>query len=331
MDFVEFIIKPRSLFGTALKGDTLFGQLCWQFVNDSELLGCSFEECLREYSHTPFLVVSSAFPKVTRQDCEYYLVDKPTLPSRFLLSKASPDRNSTNERKRFKKQRIMAICSDLSIDLACCTYLSQGEAEQLFYGGSSEAQVEVAHNSINRLSATTSGAQFAPYIEKAIIYPNEMELAVFTIVDQSVLTKESLGEALQRLGSVGFGRDASIGRGRFSVSGMNVVKPLDFNKAKGFYTLAPSLPTDSDPQKLYFNPFIRFGRHGDEYARSAQPFKTPIVMADQGAVIVAGDRAGPEKGYVGCAITHVSKVMPAAVQQGYAPVIPILSSLEGLN
>jgi len=55
-------IKPRSPFGTPLKGDTIFGQLCWQLVNDPALAAVPFEALIAEYAATPFAVVSSAFP-----------------------------------------------------------------------------------------------------------------------------------------------------------------------------------------------------------------------------------------------------------------------------
>ena len=34
----EVILRPQSLFGTPLAGDTLFGHLCWQFAMDAGLL-----------------------------------------------------------------------------------------------------------------------------------------------------------------------------------------------------------------------------------------------------------------------------------------------------
>jgi CRISPR-associated protein Csm4 len=88
------------------------------------------------------------------------------------------------------------------------------------------------------------------------------------------------------------------------------------------YTLAPSVPEANAYRDCLFSPFTRFGKHGDRLATSGIPFKCPILMADEGAVLVPKDGANPGRPYVGRAVRHISKSEPRAVAQGYAPVIP---------
>lgn len=69
MRFYAITITPISGFATPLKGDTLFGQFCWQIANrpDSFLHGGQkFNDVIQNYAkgEKPFAVFSSAFPKL---------------------------------------------------------------------------------------------------------------------------------------------------------------------------------------------------------------------------------------------------------------------------
>jgi hypothetical protein len=58
-------ITPLSPFGTPLKGDTLFGHVCWQAAEDPALLDGGLERWVGLYPERPFAVFSSAFPLLT--------------------------------------------------------------------------------------------------------------------------------------------------------------------------------------------------------------------------------------------------------------------------
>ena len=58
-------IKPISGFGTSLKGDTIFGHICWQAAYDKALFGKSLGSLLSDYSSNPFVVISSAYLKLS--------------------------------------------------------------------------------------------------------------------------------------------------------------------------------------------------------------------------------------------------------------------------
>ena len=62
MKTYEIILKPLSGFGTPLKGDTLFGHICWQAAYDSSLFDAPLDTLLSGYASSPFLVISSAYP-----------------------------------------------------------------------------------------------------------------------------------------------------------------------------------------------------------------------------------------------------------------------------
>jgi len=62
----EIIIKPESGFGTPLKGDTIFGHICWQVSYNPELLNGGLEKWIACYGERPFAVFSSAWPKIKK-------------------------------------------------------------------------------------------------------------------------------------------------------------------------------------------------------------------------------------------------------------------------
>jgi CRISPR-associated protein Csm4 len=75
----EITLKPLSGFGTPLKGDTLFGQFCWQIANDEKLCVRSIDELFSNYHASPFIVISSAFPKFYIEN-KYLYAFKTDLP-----------------------------------------------------------------------------------------------------------------------------------------------------------------------------------------------------------------------------------------------------------
>jgi len=52
----EVIIKPESGFGTPLKGDTIFGHICWQTAYDKNLLEGGLDRWIDCYAERPFFV-----------------------------------------------------------------------------------------------------------------------------------------------------------------------------------------------------------------------------------------------------------------------------------
>ncbi|MBW1927266.1 MAG: hypothetical protein JRI35_08770, partial [Deltaproteobacteria bacterium] len=77
-------IKPESSFGTPLKGDTIFGQFCWQAAEDPEILNGGLDRWIKVYHERPFAVFSSAWPRFEYENKWFYAVRRPELPP-FML------------------------------------------------------------------------------------------------------------------------------------------------------------------------------------------------------------------------------------------------------
>jgi CRISPR-associated protein Csm4 len=339
LKFYEITIKPRSGFGTPLKGDTLFGHVCWQAHYDSKLLDGGLDKWISAYGERPFAVFSSAWPKLWIEGKAFYALKRPDLPLSRLFPMADKDRKSRMEnRKEDGKKKWLLVDEDLRIDLKTAEYKSESKlADQAFLGltgetkkfmrGRDKKQLQVEfnqpHNTIDRETQTTGEGMFAPYDMSAMYFYPELELAVFVLIDEEATDIARIGAALEAIGARGFGRDASTGLGRFDLGDGDEIAMPAIEGADACYTLAPVVPQKGMFRDASFTPFTRFGRHGDTLAVSATPFKNPVIMADEGAVLVPGDVSVFSKPYLGSAVCNLSKSDPRTVAQGYAPYLPL--------
>lgn len=311
MDTITLRIRPLSPFGTPPLGDTLFGQLCWTIRRQAG--EARLQELLDSYlTGQPFAVVADALPAG-------YL-PRPALPLNHFKQPADADR------KRLKKRQWIphdALRQPLLnwLDIACSDQEVIGQPD--FSLRESWLQ---PHNSINRQTGTTGEGGFAPYVMSQIGFAPNVTLDLHIVFDPARLAATELHTWWASIGATGFGRDASIGLGKFAV--IEVVKAgfTAQTPANAYLTLAPCAPQGcgflSDASR--YQPFTRFGRHGDIAVQRGQPFKTPVLLAAAGAVLKPVRYV--ETGFVGQGLGgegRLSRVIAETVHQGYAPVVGI--------
>lgn len=338
MRLYEITLEPLGGFGTSLKGDTLFGHFCWQAAYDPSLLEGGLQGQLASYPERPFVVFSSAFPKYAENGAARYALKRPDLPLSMLFPSAASNRAQVLlERTQNKKKKWMEVSEDLRVDLTTALYLSDAgllerfraqtpretRRQMLRVGGARLIlPFPQPHNTINRMTGTTGTGPFAPYTQESFHCCPGTRLAVFALVDETATDIERVSLALEKIGQCGFGKDASIGLGRFRLIEK---RELPLPKPKGAnacYTLAPSVPGKNFFSEAYFVPFVRFGKHGDRLARAANPFKNPVITADEGAVFIPREKSAFSRPYLGTAVTGLSKSEPSTVMQGYSIYLP---------
>ena len=297
-----------------MAGDTLFGQLCWTLRH--QLGNARLHDLLQGYtSGQPFAVVADALPAGH--------VPLPNVPSSLWQA-------SDEERKKLKKKRWLPVAGlsqpfiqwqAQAVSDACVCVAPQTERAQ-------------PHNTINRQTGTTGEGQFAPYAMPQIWFHPAMRFDLHVVLDETRLGQAELSAALTYMGATGFGRDASIGLGKFECTGDAVATTWPTTTAANSYlTLGPCAPQGQGfcPVRSTYQVATRFGRHGDAAVQSGQPFKRPVLLAKAGGVF------WPEKLDATCTFigqgvggpgNPVSLAMPETVQQGYAPVIAIHRTVE---
>lgn len=320
MQAFRVIINLQSAFATPLKGDTLFGQLCWAIRNrqgEDRLAGL-----LNGYtSGQPFALVSDAFP-------EGYL-PLPRLPSHYYRAIAGEDRKAVK-----KRSWLPTTAVDRPVEEWLENAITPAAIASDYNSGlnSLTEKHPQPHNTINRLSNTTGKDGFAPYnIEQEWFIPG-LRWEVYVLLETEQLTAEDCHECLNNIGAIGFGRDASIGLGKFSIDEFKPVTLPAQTDANACVTLAPCAPQGLgfDGQNSFYQLFTRFGRHGDiAVHKESKPFKNPVLMAQTAAVFGAPP---PVNAYLGQGIGgngELSKALAETVHQGYAPVIAINLKSKG--
>ncbi len=291
MKLYKTTITPISNFATTLKGDTLFGQLCWsiRYALGEEKLTI----LLKDYETEPFMAVSDGF-------VSGYL-PKPKIPP-LLLGENS------GEKKQNRKKIWLTI-----------EQLQNGEFTEAKTDNevqNSDKTAQVIRNSINYKTFTTSDdGTFAPYSEKELSMSKK---DIYFLIDETKFSLEELRESFEQLSLHGYGKDTTIGKGRFAFQEFEEVK-LN-HESKTFMTLSPFSPQGLDCKELYYEPFTRFGKHGGDRA-FVNAFKKPILLADSGSVVHFDSKQ--KRQYIGKAIKGVSVAHPDSVHQGYSIVVPI--------
>lgn len=312
MQTYRFTLRTLSAFGTPLAGDTLFGQLCWTLRH--QLGNERLNALLQGYTEgQPFAVVSDALPAGH--------VPLPCVPSVFWEV-------SDADRKALKKKKWLPV-DVLGQPFAQWQAKAKNDADVAHH--TERAQ---PHNTINRQTGTTGTVPFAPYAMSQIWFHADMLFDLYVALDLDQLGLDALTAALVAIGSTGFGRDASIGLGKFALESEAQLQQWPaIQNANSYLSLGPCAPQGLGfaSERSFYQVVTRFGRHGDVGVQAGSPFKRPVLLAKAGGVFwpetVDLKRVFIGQGLGGVA-QPVSTTMPETVQQGYAPVIAIHLPLE---
>lgn len=304
MKLYQIDIKPSGGFYTPIKGDTLFGMFCWAVVEkfDEDRL----TELLDGYTENrPYIVLSDAFPKG-------YL-PKPVLPFSYYKKEGKNEELNAKDRKKFKRRewlpadKIFLPTNQMAASFAEVPFMKKS--------------LKTA-NSVDPETNHASGGKYSAYMTEQIHYQGE--LTVYAVVDETRISAEEVKELFEQIGLTGYGKKASSGGGKFSVSEM---KPVSFDNPSctALMTLAPCVPAagEFDADKSFYKVFVRFGRHGNKAALSENPFKNPVMTMDTGAVLTPKSPTTDAPVFVGTGVKGVSLFDDKTVFQGYAPVVAL--------
>lgn len=310
MKTYRITIRPDTAFGSALLGETIFGQLCWIYrsIKGDEALSKSLEHYT---DGAPFLVVSDAF-------VSKYL-PLPNIPS------ALYDASDKGLDRKALKKKIYIKSKDISKKVSTLRNVAFTEAELFADDGSGMRQSQKTdihtHATLNRMTGCTGDDIFAPYIKRDTFFKTDLMFDIYAVADEEFVSEDLLGQMFALLGLSGYGRDASAGLGKFSLKS---VSPVDIKvNSKSVMTLASCSPCVEgiDPENTYYRTKTHFGRHGDLGALSANPFKNPVLLAKAGAVL--SFKNVYTRPFAGQGLTGLSNTIKCTVHQGYAPVVPI--------
>lgn len=278
MELLRFRLRldPLSPFGTPPTSGTLFGQIAWTYRdrNGREALKAWFDRLPQE----PFLI-SDLFPADH--------IAKPILAPGAAL--VAPD-----QRKRLKKRRFIPL-AHWSRLRAGALAAALGEA-MLREGGDPLwlAPRPVPHNRLDRRSGQTPAEGEGGFWVAEELWPevHRSRGAIFAdLYVRGALPAPEVADLLSAMGSDGFGRDASIGRGRFTVEGWSACPDLlavpEGPGALRWLSLSQGVITPN-MEEARWERFVLFGKVGKGMlAEGKRPWKLPIVLAASGATFRA--------------------------------------------
>lgn len=304
----RFTLQPRSAFGTALAGDTLFGQLCWAI---RERFGeARLTALLAGYTRgQPFLVVSDAFPAG--------LLPRPSVPDFLLGLDVDP------AQRKQSRQRTWLPAADIGRPLR--EWLERATAAP------HQRHDVLTQNTINRLTGTTGTGPFAPRQVARTTFAAETRLDVYCIIDATRFALDELAQVLGDVGHTGFGRDSSTGLGKFDLL-VRTEQTWPHTASRHALSLAPCAPdpTRTEASACFYQPLTRFGRHGNLAALTARPYKRPVLMMRTAAFLTLREPGIPP--FFGSGLggidAPISAAIPATVHQGYAPLVPLDAELR---
>ncbi len=290
-------IKPKSGFFTELQSDTLFGHFCWRL---SEYKGShSLLDFLKFYSEgKPIFTISNAFYSIG--DNVYLPI--PHLPFEVKSSISQKEDKIIN----FLKHKIEKKIKYLTIDelyaildekkqfseILNAKYNKEknrndnNEKKKLkekdFYKSDLRVSVEISRKTLS--SKEGQLFSYAPkFLEKDVFYT-----IFIKIIDEKNYKLFECENLFREVFEIGFGKKKSSGYGEFD---MNSYKYDIFNgfrdieDSNAFITLSNYLPSKDDAiVESYYDFHVKYGKLGEDYALSKNPFKKPIIFILPGSV-----------------------------------------------
>ena len=285
MPMLRFRLTLRSPLGTPLVSGTLFGNLCWarHYLEGEPAL----VEWLAELPESPFLI-SDGLPA----DRLPVPILAPTGSRDHLATTAEADQAKRLKRvawlplDRFRQLQAEATSSHLHNLLKATLAGARAEAQPPL-----PSQHRAAHNTINRLTATTPDTGGLYFVDEWWANPSHPATSQFDVYVETVVPAQQVLRWFEWVGEHGYGRDASVGRGRFSVELAPV--PAGLFDAPGAHRVSFSRGTLSgNMQHALYRLEPHAGKLGGLRAIGAQPFKRPLLLTKAGATFRAAG-AGP--------------------------------------
>ncbi len=279
METKKIIFISKSLYGTPLHSDTLFGHICWavRYKKGESVL----KEMLNKFnSGNPPFLISSAFP-------ENYIF-RPLIPmSEIVYDKNKPktakEKKNMESLKKNKKLEYVLI-SDI------IKFQKDYKSNNIFTDISDEAlsdikiqEYPVTRNMINRNTLTVEEGHL--WTDSYYFCNSEKPLNAYLKVMDDKYNDDFFKEVFEYLSQVGIGKDKSVGKGKFDISLHNLNE--DENKLlnyRGTHFVSLSHCAGSNLTPLSYNVFIKYGKVSEDFSSKGLYYKKPIAFYKHGAV-----------------------------------------------
>jgi len=302
-------IIPKTAFATPLMSDTLWGQFCCSFA---ERQGSDkLENILVANKKKPFVAFSDGLPAGK--------IPVPLIEPSVLKEDIEYQKQKKIKKKRFiSSESMIGVRSQLTFPRLIKAISKELEKEEKVHFERSRLRTAV-----NRCSGTSlRGALFE--VDETW-YSEDSSLDIYCLLNTEIISKSEFEEIVAYIGSNGFGKDSSVGMGRFVID--NIIEdPVELSRINGaeeniFMTLSHGFP--SEASELYYGrTMTKFGKHGGDLAVKGRYLKNPVILLEPGSTF----RPTEKREVYGRVLTEVSD-NPGPHQQS-AWMIPFYIKIE---
>jgi len=295
-------LRPRAPWRTPWHADTLYGSLCWELrrLGGHAALADLLDRCR---SGNPPFVLSDAFPGD--------LLPTPLAVQRLVSSAELQPRERFELHREWKRRAL--------VPLETFDAIRSGTLPPPPAGAQDPCQTESRlHVWLDRRTNTSpEGAlreEDATWLDPAVQY-----LSVYARVEPDFAPR--LRDLWASLAASGFGKRKSVGMGAFEFVSMERFDAFrDVSGPDGFVSLSHFVPAASDPADGDYGVLVKYGKLGEEFAASENPFKRPLVMLTPGSSFRTG---GPPRDWYGRTVAGIAPTHPEVLQVAFALVLPL--------
>jgi CRISPR-associated protein Csm4 len=303
MAFYQVTLELEGPLGTRLHSGTLFGHVCWAWRD------AHGEESLGKWLAT---LPEQRFELSDGMPAGYL----PTPLLEPMPRREGGGRDATGraqEQKKLRKRGWLSWAGFAAIRgrasaAAVAAQLGQEEPPAL------PRAHRMAHNTVDRRTGRTPESAGLFFVDEEWPEPEKgRRWEVYVSTDLSVGV---VRELFQQVGRMGFGRDASAGRGRFRAEA--AAAPAGLFDAEGTRRLSLSHGSLSgNMTEPLYRLETHYGKTGAPLGTGRSPFKYPLTLLRPGATFTAED-SGP----FGALLTGVHPQRPEVVHNAWHLTVP---------
>jgi CRISPR-associated protein Csm4 len=175
------------------------------------------------------------------------------------------------------------------------------------------AEVNTLKNSINRMTGTTQEGLL--YTSDEVYFKGDVSIALYIKYNSEIISKDEVLDIINKIGIIGFGKDASTGKGKFKIAeGDNSIteNPEElrlFEGANAFMALSHGIPGFSGEKpdcSINFGRIItKFPKHGG-FLSNGDYFKNPFIAYKPGSTFLFDDDNSKKEIY-GTVVNNISR------------------------
>lgn len=301
-------LRLKAPLGTPLSSGTLFGHLCWarrEAEGEAALV-----RWLAALPEAPW-ALSDGFPAdlLPRPIVRRVPSPRPERMTREALGQLEEDKRRRKLAwvKADDWPELRSRVSDPLLDACATSGLARPH--------------RLAHNTIDHRTGSTPDEGGLYFVDEDWSHADCPERDVYVRADAS---DDDLRMLFTAVGEAGYGRDASLGRGHFTVDGVDDAGWLDDHEGCRRMSLSHGAVTANMSAPRY-RLYTHYGKLGaSALAEGAIAWKHPILLTRPGATFAAAD-AGP----FGAWLTHVHQERPEVGHNAFHVAIPFTEVGEG--